>query len=57
MPCDRTDSQPLDEFASAAVAAAGEHPEQNKVVIAVARELCGFVWAIARETTLPAQSH
>lgn len=31
--------------------------QPNKVVIAVARELCGFVWAIARETTLPAQPH
>jgi transposase len=27
----------------------------NKVVIAIARELAGFVWAIAREVTAPAQ--
>lgn len=27
----------------------------NKVVIAIARELAGFVWAIAREVTIPAQ--
>jgi transposase len=29
----------------------------NKVVVAIARELTGFVWAIAREVTLPAQPH
>lgn len=29
----------------------------NKVVIAVARELCGFVWAIAREVSVPAAAH
>ena len=28
--------------------------QPNKVVIAVARELCGFVWAIAREVSQPA---
>lgn len=26
---------------------------QNKVCVAIARELCGFVWAIAREVNLP----
>ena len=26
----------------------------NKIVVAVARELAGFVWAIAREVTTPA---
>jgi transposase len=25
----------------------------NKIVVAIARELCGFVWAIAREVTQP----
>ena len=29
----------------------------NKVVVAIARELTGFVWAIAREVTAPMQSH
>jgi transposase len=29
----------------------------NKVVVAIARELCGFVWAIAREVTQPVQIH
>lgn len=29
----------------------------NKVVGAIARELCGFVWAIAREVTQPVQLH
>ena len=29
---------------------------RNKIVVAIARELCGFVWAIAREVTLPQQS-
>ncbi len=29
----------------------------NKVVVAIARELTGFVWAIAREVTLPVQSN
>ena len=31
--------------------------QPNKVVIAVARELCGFVWAIAREVSQPAGPH
>lgn len=29
---------------------------RNKVVVAIARELCGFVWAIAREVTVPHQA-
>jgi hypothetical protein len=28
----------------------------NKIVVAIARELCGFVWAIAREVTPPPPS-
>jgi hypothetical protein len=28
--------------------------EQNKVITAIARELSGFVWAIAREVTAAA---
>jgi transposase len=31
--------------------------QPNKVIIAIARELCGFVWAIAREVSVPAQVH
>ncbi len=27
---------------------------RNKIVVAIARELTGFVWAIAREVTAPA---
>jgi hypothetical protein len=29
------------------------HVPHNKVVVAIARELSGFVWAIAREVTPP----
>ena len=35
---------------------AARHVPHNKLVVAVARELCGFVWAIAREVT-PGPSH
>lgn len=35
---------------------ASRHVPHNKLVVAVARELCGFVWAIAREVT-PGPSH
>lgn len=28
---------------------------RNKIVVAIARELCGFVWAIAREVSVPRQ--
>ena len=31
--------------------------QPNKIVVAIARELCGFVWAIARETSSPMPSH
>ena len=27
--------------------------QPNKIVIAVARELCGFIWAIARQVSTP----
>ena len=30
---------------------------RNKIVVAIARELCGFVWAIAREVSVPRQLH
>ncbi len=30
---------------------------RNKIVVAIARELCGFVWAIAREVSVPQQTH
>lgn len=30
--------------------------QANKIVVAVARELCGFVWAIAREVSAPQQT-
>jgi transposase len=32
---------------------AARHVPHNKIVVAVARELCGFVWAIARTVTTP----
>lgn len=31
----------------------GRHMPHNKIVVAIARELSGFVWAIAREVTPP----
>jgi hypothetical protein len=37
---------------------AARRVHHNKIVVAIARELCGFVWAIAREVTpQPAPSH
>lgn len=29
----------------------------NKIVVAIARELCGFVWAVAREVSAPETAH
>jgi len=35
---------------------AARRVHHNKIVVAIARELCGFVWAIAREVTPPPPS-
>lgn len=35
---------------------AARRVHHNKIVVAIARELCGFVWAIAREVTPPPAS-
>ncbi len=29
----------------------------TKIIVAIARELCGFIWAIAREVSMPQPAH